>query len=90
MVQLLFLGREYPLGYDYFQPKCKRAFMGKRALTEEADVKKAVEFGEYICRELETLYHIKKFRAMKSRYETMLDGDPFAVSAQKLEEKAGV
>ncbi|KAI8394320.1 uncharacterized protein BYT42DRAFT_554204 [Radiomyces spectabilis] len=67
--QLVYLGREYPLGYhNFFRPKLKAAFMKNRNLTEEADIKKALAFGEYIVKELEMMYYLRKYRALRKRY----------------------
>ncbi|KAI9310483.1 hypothetical protein BX666DRAFT_2145051 [Dichotomocladium elegans] len=67
--QLVYLGREYPLGYsDYFRPRLKAAFMKKRDLTDEEDIKKAIAMGEYVCKEIEALYYLRKYRAMRRRY----------------------
>ncbi|RHZ52956.1 hypothetical protein Glove_454g1 [Diversispora epigaea] len=66
--RLLFLGREYPLGYSYFYPKLKNAFMKNRNLTNEDEIKKAIDSGEYVIKELEALYYLKKYRAIKRAY----------------------
>ncbi|KAL1919535.1 uncharacterized protein VTP21DRAFT_2228 [Calcarisporiella thermophila] len=66
---LVHLGREYPLGYEsYFRPRLKDAFMKKRNITDEAEIKKGLAFGEYIKKELEAMYSLRKYRAMKQRY----------------------
>ncbi|GAM82363.1 hypothetical protein ANO11243_003420 [Dothideomycetidae sp. 11243] len=66
--ELLYLGRDYPKGYAYFQPRLHRAFAGKAELTDEAEIRRAVEQGEYLKKEIEALYFLKKYRAMKSAY----------------------
>ncbi|KAI7875800.1 LYR motif-containing protein 5A [Lichtheimia hyalospora FSU 10163] len=67
--QLAYLGREYPLGYEnFFRPKLKAAFMKKRDLTDEEEIRKAIAMGEYVCKELEALYYLRKYRAMRRRY----------------------
>ena len=62
------MGREYPLGFDYFKTRLKAAFMKKQHLTESEDIEKAIKHGEYIVKELEALYFLKKYREMKRRY----------------------
>ncbi|RIB17658.1 hypothetical protein C2G38_2087727 [Gigaspora rosea] len=66
--RLLFIGREYPLGYSYFRPRLKKAFLKNRDLKNEDDIKKAIETGEYVYKEIETLYYLKKYRALKKSY----------------------
>lgn len=55
MLELLYLGREYPLGYDYFQPRLHKAFLAKRHLTDEDEIKKGIEAAEYVKKEIEAL-----------------------------------
>ncbi|KAG9662628.1 hypothetical protein KCU95_g11232, partial [Aureobasidium melanogenum] len=66
--ELLYLGREYPLGYDYFRPRLHKAFASKASLTNEADIKKGIESAEYVKKEIEALYYLKRYRALKQRY----------------------
>ncbi|KAG0175134.1 hypothetical protein DFQ28_007602 [Apophysomyces sp. BC1034] len=67
--QLVFLGREYPAGYqDFFRPKLKAAFMKKSQLKDEEEIKKAIAHGEYIVKELETMYYLMKYRTLRKRY----------------------
>ncbi|THW36968.1 hypothetical protein D6D21_08478 [Aureobasidium pullulans] len=51
--ELLYLGREYPLGYDYFRPRLHKAFSSKANLTSEAEIKKGIESAEYVKKEIE-------------------------------------
>ena len=46
--ELLYLGREYPLGYDYFRPRLHKAFSAKAGLQDEAEIRKALEGAEYV------------------------------------------
>ena len=65
--KLLFIGREYPAGYEKFRAGCKAAFLKKRDLPAD-QVQKAIEHGEYVYKELEALWFLKKYRSMKTRY----------------------
>ncbi|KAL2027356.1 hypothetical protein VTO58DRAFT_111447 [Aureobasidium pullulans] len=67
--ELLYLGREYPLGYDYFRPRLHKAFSSKANLISEAEIKKGIESAEYVKKEIEALYYLKRYRALKQRYE---------------------
>lgn len=49
--QLAYLGREYPAGYNnFFRPKLKAAFMKKKDLKDEEEIKKSIALGEYVCK----------------------------------------
>lgn len=65
---LLFLGREYPKGADYFRERLKSAFMKNKGVTDPEEIKKLVDRGEFVIKELEALYYLRKYRAMKKRY----------------------
>ncbi|KAG0258504.1 hypothetical protein BG011_003248 [Mortierella polycephala] len=67
-VQLSYLGREYPAGADFFHKKLKEAFMKNKDLTDPIEIQKRIDLGDYICKEIEAMYHINKYRAMKKRY----------------------
>ncbi|KAK5123647.1 hypothetical protein LTR16_003741 [Cryomyces antarcticus] len=47
-LQLLYLGREYPLGYDYFQPRLRKAFASQAGITDDEQIKKGIERAEYV------------------------------------------
>jgi hypothetical protein len=46
--ELLYLGREYPLGYDYFRPRLHKAFASQAALTDEAEIRKGIARAEFV------------------------------------------
>jgi hypothetical protein len=46
--ELLYMGREYPLGYDFFRPRLHKAFSAKSGLTDEAEIRKGIEQAEYV------------------------------------------
>lgn len=54
--ELLYLGREYPLGYAYFKPRLHKAFSAKADLTDVKDIKQGIEAAEYVKKEIEALY----------------------------------
>ncbi|KAH6860179.1 hypothetical protein CUC08_Gglean005930 [Alternaria sp. MG1] len=53
---LLFMGREYPQGYDYFRTRLHKAFASQKNLTDEAKIKQGIERAEYVKKEIEALY----------------------------------
>ena len=46
--ELLYLGREYPLGYDYFRPRLHKAFMSKATISDEEQIRKGIAQAEYV------------------------------------------
>ncbi|KAN0068842.1 LYR motif-containing protein [Elaphomyces granulatus] len=46
--ELLFLGREYPLGYTFFRDRLHSAFASKADLTDEQKIKEGIERAEYV------------------------------------------
>lgn len=69
--QLVYLGREYPAGYEnFFRPKLKAAFMKKKDITDEQEILKSIKFGEYIIKEIEMMYYLRKYRTLRKRYNS--------------------
>ncbi|MEQ2282607.1 LYR motif-containing protein 5A [Ameca splendens] len=66
--QLLYLGREYPKGAAYFRERLKFAFMKNKDETDPEKIKQLVARGDHVIKELEALYFLRKYRAMKKRY----------------------
>nr|CAG8614187.1 15859_t:CDS:10 [Entrophospora candida] len=44
--------RDYPLGYNYFKPKLKSAFIKKSELTDPSKIQEAINHGEYVLKEI--------------------------------------
>ncbi|KAA8908940.1 hypothetical protein FN846DRAFT_794804 [Sphaerosporella brunnea] len=65
---LLFLGRDYPLGYAYFRTRLHRAFAAQSHLRDEPAIHACISRGEFVKREIEALYYLKKYRALRERY----------------------
>lgn len=65
---LLYLGREYPKGGDYFRDRLRAAFAKNRDVQDPEKIKELIARGEFVSRELEALYYLRKYRAMKQRY----------------------
>ncbi|XP_076369713.1 electron transfer flavoprotein regulatory factor 1-like [Tachypleus tridentatus] len=65
---LLYLGRDYPKGYDYFRTRLKTSFMKHKDVTDAAELDVLLARGQYIIKELEALYMLKKYRTLKKRY----------------------
>ncbi|KAL2355978.1 hypothetical protein BJ546DRAFT_1121009 [Cryomyces antarcticus] len=81
-LQLLYLGREYPLGYDYFQPRLRKAFASQAGITDDEQIKKGIERAEDRSTVIKSLaeckfgsdlivtsYYLKRYRALRQRYD---------------------
>jgi hypothetical protein len=44
----LYLGREYPLGWDYFRPRLHKAFAAKAGLRDETEIRKSLAQAHYV------------------------------------------
>ncbi|CAK1540546.1 unnamed protein product [Leptosia nina] len=65
---LLHLGRDWPQGYNFFRQRLHKVFLKN---SEEKDPKKVetmIKHGEYVVKEIEALYKLKKYRTLKRRY----------------------
>ncbi|XP_045176710.2 electron transfer flavoprotein regulatory factor 1-like isoform X3 [Mercenaria mercenaria] len=65
---LLYLGKEYPMGADYFRTKLKGAFMKNKDVSDPKEIEMLIERGNYVVKELEALYMLRKYRTLKKRY----------------------
>ena len=66
--QLIYLGREYPKEPQVFCSRIHNAFNRNKDLSDEREINAQIAKAEYIVKELEALYKLKKYRAMKHRY----------------------
>ncbi|KAF7562809.1 hypothetical protein G7046_g1302 [Stylonectria norvegica] len=53
--ELLFLGREYPLGFRFFQPRLHEAFSSKAAERDEDKIRQGIAQAQYVKKEIEAL-----------------------------------
>lgn len=67
--ELLNLGKGYPLGYDYFRVRLHKAFKSQAGLRDEGEIRKGVERAEFVKKEIEALYYLKRYRALRQRYD---------------------
>lgn len=47
-VDLLYLGREYPQGFDYYRTRLHKAFASQQHLEDEEQIKKGIERAEFV------------------------------------------
>ncbi|KAI5808749.1 NADH-ubiquinone oxidoreductase complex 1/LYR family protein [Peziza echinospora] len=53
--ELLYLGRDYPQGYDYFKPRLHAAFKSNAAITDLGEIEKGIQRAEFVKKEIEAL-----------------------------------
>ena len=65
---MYYLGADYPKGAHWFRTRLKTAFMKNKDESDPEKVQMLIARGEFVCKEVEALYMLKKYRAMKQRY----------------------
>lgn len=66
--QLIYLGRQYPNQPEVMTSKIHDVFMRNAAERDPQKIEELVAKGNYIVKELEALYYLKKYRTLKRRY----------------------
>ena len=69
------MGRDYPLGYKYFRDRCYKSFSKNRNETDPQKIEEMIKRGEFVVKEIEALYYLKKYRTLKKRYYKEEDND---------------
>ncbi|PWN51853.1 hypothetical protein IE53DRAFT_367711 [Violaceomyces palustris] len=62
------LGREYPDPNYNFIPKLRSMFRKNAHLTDDKEILEKLEIGEFVRKETEALYSLKKYRTLRKRY----------------------
>lgn len=62
---LIYLSRDW---HHDLKPQIKQGFLKNKDVTNPDEIRKLIERGEYISREIIATYRLKKYRAMKRRY----------------------
>ncbi|GMT14715.1 hypothetical protein PFISCL1PPCAC_6012, partial [Pristionchus fissidentatus] len=65
---LHYMGREYPVGAKWFHDRLKRAFLKNIGENDPQKISKMCDHGDFVVKELEAMYSLRKYRAMKQRY----------------------
>ncbi|KAK5643512.1 hypothetical protein RI129_007357 [Pyrocoelia pectoralis] len=66
--QLLHLGKDWPAGFDIFRSRLHNAFLKNKDVKDPEKIKQLIGHGQYIVKEIEALYMLKKYRTLKRRY----------------------
>ncbi|KAL4896743.1 hypothetical protein BDV59DRAFT_171373 [Aspergillus ambiguus] len=67
--EMLNLGRNYPQGYEYFRTRLHKAFASQAHLNDDEQIRKGIARAEFVKKEIEALYYLKRYRTLKQRYE---------------------
>lgn len=62
------MGREWPQGYDVFRERTRNVFLKNSTESDPTKIRKSVDLGNYVLKEIEALYKLKKYRTLKRRY----------------------
>lgn len=74
--ELRYLARDYPdPNYD-FAGRMRGLFEKNKALTDPAEIEKAIHLGEYIKKETLALYSLSKYRHLRRSYPPLNEQDP--------------
>ncbi|CAI5451503.1 unnamed protein product [Caenorhabditis angaria] len=65
---LYHMGKEYPKGSQWFHERLKIAFWKNKDITDPAKIDELLKRGDFVVKEIEALYKLRKYRAMKQRY----------------------
>lgn len=65
---MLFTGRDYPKGYEYFRTRCNAVFRKNKDIDDPRRIEELLEQGEFVVKELKALYFLRKYRSMMQRY----------------------
>lgn len=63
------LGQDYPGGWGAVRGRVKEGFRKQAGLTEELDIKRAVNRGRWWTREMVGVIQLKKYRRMRHSYK---------------------
>lgn len=67
--ELLYLGRDYPQGYDFYRTRLHKAFASQRNLDDEEKIRQGIKRAEFVKKEIEALYYLKRYRTLRQRYD---------------------
>ena len=68
LLQLIYMGRDYPKEPEMFRIRCHNAFMKNKDVKDPEKIEQLIGHGNFIVKELEALYMLKKYRTLKRRY----------------------
>jgi hypothetical protein len=66
--RILTVGRDYPAGLDYVRKRAKAEFAKRKDIQDEVELKRAINYGRYMVKEMVGIIQLKKYRSIRSRY----------------------
>ena len=67
--RILLVGRDYPIGLDRVRERAKIEFFKRAELKDSLELNHAINYGRYMVKEMTGVIQLKKYRAIKQRYE---------------------
>lgn len=67
--RIIIVGHDYPAGLDYVRSRAKREFAKRKDITDDVELKRAINYGRYMVKEMVGVIQLKKYRAMRRNYE---------------------
>lgn len=64
----MYYGRDYPAGYDYFRQRLRKNFVKNSKITDQNEIERLIARGDFVIKEIEALYKLKKYRTLKRLY----------------------
>jgi hypothetical protein len=66
--KFLYYGIDYPQGYQYFRKRLKTSFVKNIHVQDENEIEMLIDRGKFVIKEIDALYKLKKYRAMRKNY----------------------
>lgn len=66
--QMLYLGKDYPEGFQYYRKKLNDAFKRNAGEADSTKIEQLLFRANFVTKEIEALYKLRKYRTMKNRY----------------------
>ncbi len=65
---MLYYGKDYPQGFDYFRDRLRKAFIKNKEVENSTEIETLIKRGEFVIKEIDALYKLKKYRHLKKQY----------------------
>jgi len=78
--RFIVVGRDYPQGLPFVRDQVKAAFRRSADLSTDRELNAAVNKGRYMVREMIALIQLKKYRTLRSAYQTEEESSGGAVA----------
>jgi hypothetical protein len=67
--------------------RLKKSFQKNQTLTNEKDIQNLISRGQFVIKEIEALYSLKKYRTLKKNYYDTIKDEAIALKLKELNEK---